>query len=84
MAVKYPLTVAFERGRVFHSAREYNGRLVTLCGARGTTVADPPSLPWCTACANKPNPIDNRSRGVTVGKAIIALIPGAEGAGIKP
>lgn len=58
---RYPLQVTFERGRVQHSAREHNGRVITLCGARGTRIQDRPELPWCSACAKKPNPIDNRT-----------------------
>jgi hypothetical protein len=61
MAAKYPLTVVFEGGRVKHSAREHNGRLITLCGKRGIPVEDPPALSWCSKCANKPNPIDQRT-----------------------
>ena len=63
MSARYPLMVTFERGRVQHSAREHNGRLITLCGATGVPVADPPPLPWCSACARKPNPINNRADG---------------------
>lgn len=63
MAAKYPLTVVFERGRVWHSARDHNNRLITLCGARGIPIEDPPALPYCTKCAKKPNPYDNRSYG---------------------
>jgi hypothetical protein len=61
MAAKYPLTVVFEGGRVRHSVREADGRLIALCGKRGTPVEDPKRRPWCAACAKKPNPIDQRT-----------------------
>lgn len=61
MPAKYPLRVVFVGGRVMHSARDYNGRLITLCGARGVPDPDPPARTFCVRCATKPNPYDNRS-----------------------
>jgi hypothetical protein len=61
---KYPLTVTLRGGRVKHNAKALpNGSqwVVTLCGKRGTPTGDGEGLGWCVACANKPNPQDQRS-----------------------
>lgn len=63
MPAKYPLTVVFVGGRVKHMARDHNGTLITLCGARGVPDPDAPSRPGCAKCASKPNPYDNRNYG---------------------
>lgn len=62
---RYPLTVALHGGHVRHSARIIGtGYLVTtLCGKRGEPADDGAGLPYCTACANRPNPIRQQSSG---------------------
>lgn len=63
MAKRYPITVALARGRVRHSARLISGgpNVATLCGKPGIPVGDGEGLPFCSACAKKPNPQDQRS-----------------------
>jgi hypothetical protein len=43
-----------------------------------------PERPVCDGCAAEIKASGSARRKLTVGEAIIALIPGAEGAGIKP
>ena len=56
---RYPLHVALPGGRVQHSARQLgNGTaVITLCRKRGTPTGAGDGLPYCRACASKPNPI---------------------------
>jgi hypothetical protein len=63
MAKRYPITVALSKGRVRHAARLIAGgpSVATLCGKGGTPVGDGADLPWCSACAKKPNPQDQRT-----------------------
>lgn len=63
MAKRYPITVALARGRVRHAARLIGSgpNVATLCGKGGVPVGDGAGLPWCAACAKKPNPQDQRS-----------------------
>lgn len=59
---KYPLLMALRDGRVLHSAKwATEGKTVTtLCGKRGFAEAGT-GLPFCQACAKRPNPQDQRS-----------------------
>lgn len=65
-AARYPLTVALPGGRVRHSARIIGTgyTVLTLCGKRGEPIDGGAELPYCTACANRPNPIRQQSTGV--------------------
>lgn len=60
---RYPLNVSLPGGRVQHSARLIgNGPAVnTLCRKRGTPTGDGAHLPYCRACAARPNPIPQQS-----------------------
>lgn len=59
---KYPLIMALRDGRVRHSAKwsTEGTTVLTLCGKRGFAEAGT-HLPYCQACAKKPNPQDQRS-----------------------
>lgn len=59
---RYPLVVALPGGRVRHAARLIGeGPSVnTLCRKRGTPTGDGASLPYCRACADRPNPISQQ------------------------
>lgn len=63
MAKRYPMVVALPGGRVRHAARlRGDGPTVTtLCGKPGIPVGDGEGLPYCSACAKKPNPQDQRT-----------------------
>lgn len=55
---RYPLEVALPSGRVCHSARLVGAgpSVTTLCRKRGIPTGDGASMPYCAACAAKPNP----------------------------
>lgn len=59
---RYPLTMALRDGRVRHSAKwSLEGKTIhTLCGKRGFAEAGA-GLPFCQACAKRPNPQDQGS-----------------------
>lgn len=59
----YPLSVALPGGRVRHDAKLTNGGpyVVTLRRKRGVPISDGASMPYCSACAKRPNPWDQRS-----------------------
>ncbi|MFG2734421.1 hypothetical protein ACGFX7_06320 [Streptomyces harbinensis] len=59
---RYPLMVQLPGGRVRHAAREgADGRVFTLCRKAGRPVSDGSDLPYCRACADRPNPISQQS-----------------------
>lgn len=66
MSLRYPLTVALPGGRVRHAARLAGDgpAVTTLCRKRGTPTGDGSGLPWCSACASRPNPQDQRTPGL--------------------
>jgi hypothetical protein len=59
---RYPLEIVLPGGRVCHSARivGYGPTVVTLCRKRGTPEGDGHGLPYCRACAARPNPISQQ------------------------
>ena len=60
---RYPLLVALPGGRVQHAARLIGtGPAVnTLCRKRGTPTGDGAGMPYCRACADRPNPINQQT-----------------------
>ncbi|MEU2963356.1 hypothetical protein, partial [Streptomyces albidoflavus] len=60
---RYPLLVGLPGGRVQHAAKlAADGEHVfTLCRKRGRPDGDGGGLPYCRACANRPNPISQQA-----------------------
>lgn len=64
-AARYPLSVALPGGRVRHSARLVGDgpAVTTLCRKRGVPTGDGEGMPYCSACAARPNPISQQTGG---------------------
>ncbi|MEU6647529.1 winged helix-turn-helix domain-containing protein, partial [Saccharomonospora sp. NPDC046836] len=60
---RYPLLVGLPGGRVQDAAKlAADGEHVfTLCRKRGRPDGDGGGLPYCRACANRPNPISQQA-----------------------
>lgn len=64
---RFPLLAALPGGRVQHAARLVGDgpAVTTLCQKRGTPAGDGTGLPYCRACAGRPNPISQQYSGGT-------------------
>ncbi|RKN61888.1 hypothetical protein D7231_31960 [Streptomyces klenkii] len=63
-AAQYPLLVQLSGGRVRHYARPTragSSRVTTPCRKGGAAVGDGAGLPFCAACAARPNPISQQT-----------------------